>query len=362
MRNNGHEELTMRSDISRTMRRTALCVLCLCAWCATALVSQAALAQTAPPQASNSSTRQLALSPGLVFTCLIYGGHDASGKLLGDYEDTITITDVAASGVGFNWSMTYPVNASGHRFVRGDDVRLSHKVSLYYGPGGVPSGYADWIRIPDLVYADLKAGRNTGLEFDGNVRTVSAQKVAEEDLAVRVNEQPVKIHTLKSRTANGWDLWILDNPAFPIIVKADAANVIHWTVPAFSYPGADARNLLTGLKQTGEATSHAILFAFNSAELKNESRSILDALADYLKTNSGVRLAIEGHTDNVGGEPFNLDLSRHRADSVKQYLVQAHIDAARLTTTGLGLTKPVASNATPEGRAQNRRVVFKQVR
>jgi outer membrane protein OmpA-like peptidoglycan-associated protein len=349
--------LSMRSDISRARRRTALCVLCLCASLATALRSQ-----TAPPQASNSSTTQLALSPGLVFSCLIYGGHDLSGKLLGDYEDTISITDVSASGVGFNWSMTYPVNASGHRFVRGDDVRLSHKVSMYYGPGGVPSGYSDFIRVSDPIYADLKAGRKTGLEFDGNVSTVSAQKVAEEDLAVRVNERPVKIHTLKGSTANGWDLWILDNPAFPIIVKVDAPNVIHWTVPSFSYSGADARNLLAELKQTGEATSHAVLFAFNSAELKSESRSILDALADYLKTNSGVRLAIEGHTDNVGGEPFNLDLSRHRADSVKQYLVQAHVDAARLTTTGLGLAKPVASNETPEGRAQNRRVVFKQVR
>jgi OmpA-OmpF porin, OOP family len=76
-----------------------------------------------------------------------------------------------------------------------------------------------------------------------------------------------------------------------------------------------------------------------------------------LAEHPDLAITIEGHTDNVGSAQANQELSRKRAAAVKQALVSTYrIDAARLTSTGFGDTKPVAKNDTPEGRQQNRRV------
>ena len=70
-------------------------------------------------------------------------------------------------------------------------------------------------------------------------------------------------------------------------------------------------------------------------------------------------MRIEGHTDNVGGDEYNQQLSQKRADAVKDYLVnQAGVSGAQVTSVGMGKGGPVADNGTPEGRAQNRRVEF----
>ena len=72
-----------------------------------------------------------------------------------------------------------------------------------------------------------------------------------------------------------------------------------------------------------------------------------------------MKIRIEGHTDNVGGEKMNLTLSQKRADAVKGYLIKKGIELKRLESRGFGPTKPIASNKTEKGRAQNRRVVIK---
>ena len=67
-------------------------------------------------------------------------------------------------------------------------------------------------------------------------------------------------------------------------------------------------------------------------------------------------MVIEGHTDSVGSETYNLDLSQRRADAVRDFLLQNGVNAAQLTTHGYGKASPVASNSTAEGRQRNRRV------
>ncbi len=74
-----------------------------------------------------------------------------------------------------------------------------------------------------------------------------------------------------------------------------------------------------------------------------------------------VRVEIQGYTDSVGKASANLALSHKRAESVRQYLVNAGIDPTRLTSAGYGEENPVSSNATPTGRAQNRRIEFKRL-
>ena len=82
----------------------------------------------------------------------------------------------------------------------------------------------------------------------------------------------------------------------------------------------------------------------------------MDKIVALLKEKSDWEMSIEGHTDNGGGDVFNQTLSEKRAAAVKNYLTNAGIDASRLSSSGLGLSKPLAPNETEAGRAQNRRV------
>ncbi len=101
-----------------------------------------------------------------------------------------------------------------------------------------------------------------------------------------------------------------------------------------------------------------ILFAFDKADIQPQYKAELQKVADLMKSQPGVEAVIEGHTDSIGSPEYNKQLSQERADSVRGYLVKEFgIDASRLKAVGYGQDKPVASNATREGRQQNRRVV-----
>jgi len=99
-------------------------------------------------------------------------------------------------------------------------------------------------------------------------------------------------------------------------------------------------------------------FETNSATLTPQSKPVLDEVAKGLKEHPRLKVEIQGHTDSTGASAYNLGLSQRRADSVREYLESQGIPAAQLTTKGYGETQPVASNATREGRLQNRRVVM----
>ena len=101
-----------------------------------------------------------------------------------------------------------------------------------------------------------------------------------------------------------------------------------------------------------------VLFATDSAELTPQGRSLLDRLAPCWR---GGRFEVEGHTDASGTDAVNQPLSERRAAAVVDHLVARGIEAWALTPRGYGSTRPVADNATPEGRARNRRVEFRRV-
>lgn len=115
--------------------------------------------------------------------------------------------------------------------------------------------------------------------------------------------------------------------------------------------------LYDDLNAEGKVVTHGILFDINSANLRPESTPTLMDLARMLETHEDLKIRIEGHTDNTGSDETNRSLSRARAERVRDWLVEnRHIDAGRLETEGLGATRPVTSNDTPEGRQENRRV------
>ncbi len=99
-----------------------------------------------------------------------------------------------------------------------------------------------------------------------------------------------------------------------------------------------------------------VLFEFNQAELKDGAARNLNPLVKALNADLEQAVIVEGHTDNIGSQAYNLSLSEQRAESVKAYLVSQGIDGSRVETAGLGFEFPVASNQTNEGRQQNRRV------
>ncbi|MCF8344251.1 MAG: OmpA family protein [Bacteroidales bacterium] len=109
----------------------------------------------------------------------------------------------------------------------------------------------------------------------------------------------------------------------------------------------------------GKLISYGIYFDSGKDLVKPESYGTLNDIAKVLKENPGVRVKIVGHTDSDGDEAMNLDLSRRRAESVKSELIKTfNADAAMLETDGAGESQSLASNASSEGKAKNRRVEF----
>jgi outer membrane protein OmpA-like peptidoglycan-associated protein/type II secretory pathway pseudopilin PulG len=109
----------------------------------------------------------------------------------------------------------------------------------------------------------------------------------------------------------------------------------------------------------GEAYSlNDILFETDSYKLTETSKAVILDFAEFLKRNSGLKVAIYGHTDNSGKAEDNLLLSKNRAKAVYDFLIECGVSAARLSHEGYGQTKPIASNATEKGKALNRRTEF----
>ncbi|MCG7897192.1 MAG: OmpA family protein [Candidatus Thiodiazotropha lotti] len=99
-----------------------------------------------------------------------------------------------------------------------------------------------------------------------------------------------------------------------------------------------------------------VLFSSGKTDLLPGAMSTIDKLASFLGEYPEKTVLIEGHTDNVGTEEYNLDLSERRALSVKEALVQVGVDASRIDTLGLGESTPITDNTTAAGRLKNRRV------
>jgi OOP family OmpA-OmpF porin len=111
--------------------------------------------------------------------------------------------------------------------------------------------------------------------------------------------------------------------------------------------------------KTVEYAAKNVYFATGSTKLLAKSYAALNELVKVLNSNTSLKLKVDGHTDNVGADDFNMKLSDGRAASVKNYLISKGITADRLESEGFGETMPVADNKTAAGKAKNRRVEMK---
>lgn len=118
-------------------------------------------------------------------------------------------------------------------------------------------------------------------------------------------------------------------------------------------PGAKVERVGEGIQVTFES---GLLYAFDSDVVRQEARSNLRALANSLDKYEGSDLLIIGHSDSVGTEDYNQELSERRASAASRYLVSQGVEASRIGILGLGEAEPISSNAAPAGRQENRRV------
>jgi len=125
------------------------------------------------------------------------------------------------------------------------------------------------------------------------------------------------------------------------------------------YLELDERDLtMAPIKKGSSMTVNNLFFELGKANLTPESEPELKRLVQVMTENSSLTIEISGHTDNTGTDEINNKLSQARADAVKNYLLAAGINAARIQAKGYGSFKPKATNETEEGRQANRRVEF----
>ncbi len=167
--------------------------------------------------------------------------------------------------------------------------------------------------------------------------------------------------TGRSAQTDGSGLFTLELPEGARTLRAQAEGLLAGTQTVSVEGGGTSTvdfELGTALQQ-GQTLSFAnIYFDSGSDVIQPSSYAVLDEIVELLRSNSTVTVRVVGHTDSDGSESYNQDLSRRRAQSVRSYLVQRGIGSERLTTSGMGETQPVASNATAAGKAQNRRIEF----
>lgn len=140
---------------------------------------------------------------------------------------------------------------------------------------------------------------------------------------------------------------------------AEASNVVQPSVKEITLPAGSVDFMQGSVPVVRVVFPERAFFAFDSAEPLPQSKGILDVIADNMKHDvPDAALTILGHTDAVGTDSYNIDLSRHRAEAVIKALVARGVNPSQLTEVAIGKRQPMASNETSEGRALNRRVEF----
>jgi outer membrane protein OmpA-like peptidoglycan-associated protein len=157
----------------------------------------------------------------------------------------------------------------------------------------------------------------------------------------------------------------VDSSGCPLPTDADGDGVLDSDDACPNTPAGlrvDVRGCLLLFEEGAtRVVLEGVTFVAGGAELTPEARTVLDRVAESLIADPTVRVEIAGHTDDTGYRPFNLSLSLSRAASVRRYLIGRGVSEERLVARGYGPDDPVASNETPEGRAQNQRIELRRL-
>ncbi len=214
-----------------------------------------------------------------------------------------------------------------------------------------------WYQRPHLQIDE----RNTGIhDFQEDSPTSLAQitgKIRNGPATIRLmaDGRHVKVYVGEKRVSNVPQVDLGRSTKVWFLI-ADAKEDLPMYVGPIRLAGGGA-DLYDKLAADGRVTTRGILFDVNSNRIRPESTPTLSEIGKMLRDHPALRIAIEGHTDDTGDDAHNQDLSERRAEAVRRFLIQEHgIAGSRLEARGLGETRPVDRNDTPEGRQNNRRV------
>ena len=312
----------------------------------------------------------------------------ATSEPRGDYENLRVVDAITPAGYLITASGEVPADdgsglreVSIVRRVRAEDQRNARRMRTYFHTGDAEQFTGTVPGLSAAVLTDLrKSGRarltylDVGVMFGMSAlrRELSGTIVRVDGgattLPMLVNGRSVRLPVIHARGrlsdaagAEEVELHALDDPDNPILLRSRvpgfSSAVIKIDYPQPKQQQAAASPIERELAAGHSAEVYGIYFSFARADIRPQSERVLKEIADVLVQHPDWTLRIDGHTDGIGGEAANLDLSRRRATSVKAALVKRHgIAADRLVTGGFGESRPKGRNDTPEGRAVNRRV------
>ena len=387
-------------------------VLRECAKLIPLLIVSACLVVSAHPDTTPTSI--VPLCPGLTIVTAIR-------QPQGDYESIKRIESVTPEAVRLRYSSYMPdpkgdydlpeydphglkpkpppwLPYSIYRTMLGADLEAATAYLQQFAPSGIPETVrgVTSLGISRKVFRELKAGKPVALtiyqpvspgnplkedgsptmslmdyRLSGEMTLVDQKQVP---ISVLVNDRPTTLPAIHAHGKFLWDegdFFFLDDETNPISLKFTIGNAAHpqrdqLLVIKITYacptPLDGNAPAATGVIEQALADKkpvdiYSIYFAFNSDAIREESEPTLKEIAEVLRRHPDWKLQVNGHTDGVGSDQYNLDLSRRRAAAVKDTLVKRYaIDASRLTTAGFGKSQPKDTNDTLEGRARNRRV------
>lgn len=334
-----------------------------------------AAATTACTGAMAADAPSIPFAPGLTVVSVVTGP-------TGDYEAVRTVAAVTDKGYRLTTSGEVPaddgngfISLSHVRNVRTADQLHSRNVRLTWHSsdrenmtGNVPGISCDVFSElhrtgkSQLTYLNVTAMAGFAITRSKLRGTVSV--VDRKPYSVLVNRVRVALPALHvagtlsdEESRETFDIQVSDDPDNPLLLRARfEKNELRVTSIEFPLAGNQLEHQLA-TAQSVELSG--IYFKFGSAELRPESDALLSQLAGVLKSHTDWKFRIDGHTDSVGSDAANLQLSERRSAAVRVALVERFgVTAGQLTTRGLGETQPKESNDTDSGRARNRRVEF----
>jgi outer membrane protein OmpA-like peptidoglycan-associated protein len=355
-----------------------------------------AAVMTLPLTAARGQARPVPLCPGLTIVTAI-------SRPEGDYESIKTVAGADAHGLTLAYSAQVPTergslrNWKMRRVVQREDLGTATLYAhVFHSKGSqtIPGSTALGVSTAVLRSLERTGSAELGLIADGNhgypadrstrpnlyeyeetwkLRRVGTGTVP---LQVTVNDGVVALPTIHARgsyVGAKADFWFLDDEENPLTLQyqfasgtdalSEAWNLrtvkIAWRCAGSSRTEGEERilRLERALREQRRAVVYDLYFDFNSEKIREESEPTLREIAEVMRRNPDWQISVEGHTDDVASDQYNLALSSRRAAAVKTALgARFGIAAARLGTAGFGESRPQDRNDTLEGRARNRRV------
>jgi outer membrane protein OmpA-like peptidoglycan-associated protein len=357
------------------------------------LLSASPWSWAAADAAIEGATR-VPLIPGLTL-------NGAASERQGDYESVLTVEAIDAAGtVHLTIAAQLPDPAGGTpravsftRDVRSLDLKNGRTYKYLFSDGADEYPGSTAMGTSAGVIADLRALGKTTVTLDGQPGGLGGMLAGvlgslagseEKSLAMgyltgtgalhAVEPKPVPYSMIENNVVISLPAWhlkgvfgsggaqtsvewyILDDPANALTLRFVFGKE-QLEIVRISFPVENAaKTLERTLTDTRRAVVYGIYFDFNSDTLKPNSDSVLRTIAEMMNHHRDWILNIEGHTDNIGGDVKNQDLSARRAAAVKAALIERGLPGGRLNTAGFGVSAPLDTNATLAGRARNRRV------